>query len=344
MAQADSALLIGRAPSIARASSMARVPGLDEFAVPHSAARLRELCDRFARAGARRVAIERPDGPVVDALMAVGFEVVVVSSRAVKALRTRFGLAGNKDDRGDAYVFAECLRTDGHRWPSLEPDTPATVALRAAVRPKGSGGHAGGHRQSTPRPPAAGLPGRGWPLPRPRQRHQPALPGALPQPPTGQAGCPPSVWPPGCAPTRTAAVCPRRRSCSASMARLPGLAPPPPRQESRSRWWACCARCSQLSPASMPTSPSNSNSTPTPSSSRARRALTRCALRRCLPRSATAGPAFPRPSRWPLSPVRSPRRAVPAASRGHLPMGVRQEAARRPGGLRAGQRAGQSVG
>jgi transposase len=107
---------------------------LDEFAVPHSAAGLRELCDRFAHAGARRVAIERPDGPVVNALMAVGLEVVVVSSRAVKALRTHFGRAGNKDDRGDAYVLAECLRTDGHRWPSLEPDTPATLALRAAVR------------------------------------------------------------------------------------------------------------------------------------------------------------------------------------------------------------------
>ena len=39
---------------------------LDEFAVPHSAAGLRELCDRFARAGARRVAIERPDGPIVE--------------------------------------------------------------------------------------------------------------------------------------------------------------------------------------------------------------------------------------------------------------------------------------
>jgi transposase len=107
---------------------------LDEFAVAHSAAGLHELCARFARAGARRVAIERPDGPVVETLMAGGLEVVVVSSRAVKALRTRFGLAGNKDDRGDAYVLAECLRTDGHRWPSLEPDKPETLALRAAVR------------------------------------------------------------------------------------------------------------------------------------------------------------------------------------------------------------------
>ena len=50
-------------------------------------------------AGARRVAIERPDGPVVDALLEAGLEVVVVSSRSVKALRERYGTAGNKSDR-----------------------------------------------------------------------------------------------------------------------------------------------------------------------------------------------------------------------------------------------------
>ncbi len=107
---------------------------LDEFEVAHSHAGLIELCHRFRRAGVQRVAIERPDGPVVDALMAADLEVVVVSTRAVKALRTRYGLAGNKADRNDAFVLADCLRTDGHRWPSLQPDQPQTVALRAAVR------------------------------------------------------------------------------------------------------------------------------------------------------------------------------------------------------------------
>ena len=42
--------------------------------------------------------------------------------------------AGNKYDRSDAYVLADCLRTDGHRWASLEPDPPETVTLRAHVR------------------------------------------------------------------------------------------------------------------------------------------------------------------------------------------------------------------
>ncbi|MDQ3147870.1 MAG: IS110 family transposase [Actinomycetota bacterium] len=104
------------------------------FDVAHSAEGLSELCARVRRAGARRVAIERPDGPVVDALLAAGLEVVVVTSRSVKALRERYGTSGNKSDRSDAYVLADCLRTDGHRWRCLEPDTPATVTLRGHVR------------------------------------------------------------------------------------------------------------------------------------------------------------------------------------------------------------------
>jgi transposase len=105
-----------------------------EFDVAHTADGLAELCRRVERAGARRVAIERPDGPVVEALLDAGLEVVVVSSRSVKALRERYGTSGNKSDRSDAYVLADCLRTDGHRWRSLEPDSPATITLRTHVR------------------------------------------------------------------------------------------------------------------------------------------------------------------------------------------------------------------
>jgi transposase len=105
-----------------------------EFDVGHTSAGLGEMCRRIQRCGARRVAIERPDGPVVDALLAAGLEVVVVSSRSVKALRERYGTSGNKSDRSDAFVLADCLRTDGHRWQSLQPDSPATVTLRGHVR------------------------------------------------------------------------------------------------------------------------------------------------------------------------------------------------------------------
>ena len=102
--------------------------------VEHSAAGLRELVGVLGRTGAAEVAIERPDGPVVDALLGAGITVVVISPNQLKNLRSRYGSAGNKDDRFDAFVLADTLRTDRARLRPLVPDTPATVALRAVCR------------------------------------------------------------------------------------------------------------------------------------------------------------------------------------------------------------------
>ena len=102
--------------------------------VEHSAAGLRELLAVLARNGAREAAIERPDGPAVDALLAAGITVVVISPNQIKNLRSRYGSAGNKDDRFDAFVLADTLRTDRARLAPLTPDSPATVTLRRACR------------------------------------------------------------------------------------------------------------------------------------------------------------------------------------------------------------------
>jgi transposase len=107
---------------------------LERFEVEHSEPGLRALGRRLAKAGVGGVAIERPDGPVIDALFAAGLTVYVIASRHVKALRTRYGTAGNKDDRADAYLLADVLRTDGQRLRPLQPDSPETVTLRATVR------------------------------------------------------------------------------------------------------------------------------------------------------------------------------------------------------------------
>jgi len=102
--------------------------------VQHTADGLRELVAVLIDAGCHEVAIERPDGPVVDALLAAGLTVVVINPNKVKNLRGRYGSAGNKDDRFDAFVLADTLRTDRARLRPLIPDTPPTVALRRAVR------------------------------------------------------------------------------------------------------------------------------------------------------------------------------------------------------------------
>ena len=107
---------------------------VDRFEVTHTAAGLRARGRRLTKAGVGRVAIERPDGPVIDALLEAALEVVVISSRHVKALRTCYGSASNKDDRSDAFILADVLRTDGRRLRPLRLDSPATVTLRATVR------------------------------------------------------------------------------------------------------------------------------------------------------------------------------------------------------------------
>jgi transposase len=88
----------------------------------------------LAAHGVGEVAIERPDGPVIDALLDHDLTVVVISPNQVKNLRGRYGSAGNKDDRFDAFVLADTLRTDRHRLRRLQPDQPDTIALRRACR------------------------------------------------------------------------------------------------------------------------------------------------------------------------------------------------------------------
>ncbi len=107
---------------------------LERYEVEHTGVGLRTLARYLAAGQVSGVAIERPDGPVVDALVGAGLQVVVIASRHVKALRTRYGLAGDKDERTDAYILADVLRTDGQRLRPLVPDSEATMALRASVR------------------------------------------------------------------------------------------------------------------------------------------------------------------------------------------------------------------
>ncbi len=102
--------------------------------IEHNAAGLRTLASTLARHGVEEVAIERPDGPIVDTLLDAGITVVVISPNQLKNLRGRYGSAGNKDDRFDAFVLADTLRTDRARLRPLVPNTAETVALRSSCR------------------------------------------------------------------------------------------------------------------------------------------------------------------------------------------------------------------
>jgi transposase len=97
----------------------------------HTAQGLAAMLRRFAMHGVEAVAIERPDGPIVDTLLRAGVTVFVINPRQVKHLRGRYGSAGNKDD---AFMLADVLRTDRRRLRPLQRDGDHTRALRALTR------------------------------------------------------------------------------------------------------------------------------------------------------------------------------------------------------------------
>jgi transposase len=110
---------------------------LDRFKVGHDRAGLAALVMRLQQHGAPEVipvAIERPSGLLVDALVEAGFVVTPIHPNLVKACRPRYRAVAAKSDPGDAFILADILRTDGHRLRPLAPQSDAIKALRGLVR------------------------------------------------------------------------------------------------------------------------------------------------------------------------------------------------------------------
>lgn len=78
------------------------------------------------------VAIEVPHGPVVDTLVDRG--VYTINPKQLDRLRDRFSVAGAKDDRRDAYVLADSVRTDRPLFRRLHIGDPLLIKLRAWSR------------------------------------------------------------------------------------------------------------------------------------------------------------------------------------------------------------------
>ena len=95
---------------------------------------LRSLCRQLVRLEVELVAVERPDGLLVERLLDAGLRVLALHPNQVAAARDRFRVSGGKSDRFDAFVLCELARTDHHRFRVLEPDGEQTKALRALTR------------------------------------------------------------------------------------------------------------------------------------------------------------------------------------------------------------------
>ena len=110
------------------------------FTIGHSADGIALLTGRLARygtPGGMPVAIERPNGRLVDLLLEAGHPVVPVSPNAIKTWREGEVLSGAKSDAGDAAVIAEYLRLRQHRLRTAAPYSDQTLALRTVVRSRG---------------------------------------------------------------------------------------------------------------------------------------------------------------------------------------------------------------
>jgi transposase len=100
----------------------------------HDEAGVSALCAALVRFEVEVVAIERPDGVLIERLLETGVRVLALHPNQVKAARDRFRASGGKSDRFDRFVLCELARTDAHRFRVLEPDSDETKAIRALTR------------------------------------------------------------------------------------------------------------------------------------------------------------------------------------------------------------------
>jgi len=111
---------------------------LSEPAVPHTGAGLAalrtELGRRVSAPSRIAVAIEVPHGAVVDALLEHGCHVYAINPKQLDRFRDRHSVAGAKDDRRDAFVAGDALRTDRRAFRRLHGDDPRVVQVRELSR------------------------------------------------------------------------------------------------------------------------------------------------------------------------------------------------------------------
>jgi transposase len=107
--------------------------------VEHKGESLRALFDELTKlAGGQpehtAVAIETPRGALVESLVERGFHVYAINPKQLDRFRDRHTVAGAKDDRLDAFVLADSVRTDRSCFRRVRVDDPLIVQLRELSR------------------------------------------------------------------------------------------------------------------------------------------------------------------------------------------------------------------
>jgi transposase len=91
--------------------------------------------------GQAAIAIEVPRGAVVETLVEHGFHVYAINPKQLDRFRDRHSVAGAKDDRRDAFVLSDSLRTDRARFRRIRLDDPLVIQLRELSRVDEDLGH-----------------------------------------------------------------------------------------------------------------------------------------------------------------------------------------------------------
>ena len=110
-----------------------------ERAVDHDGASLAQLAAWLWAVSAGHpqrvaVAIEVPRGASVEGLLERGFHVFAINPKQLDRFRDRHSVAGAKDDRRDAFVLADSLRTDQPSFRRLQLNDPQLLRLRELSR------------------------------------------------------------------------------------------------------------------------------------------------------------------------------------------------------------------
>ncbi len=112
---------------------------VEERRVAHETVAVHEcLAWIVARTGAApdriAIAIETPRGALVATALERGFVVFAINPKQLDRFRDRFTVAGAKDDRRDALVLGDSLRTDRQAFRRVHLDDPLIVHLRELTR------------------------------------------------------------------------------------------------------------------------------------------------------------------------------------------------------------------
>ena len=107
---------------------------IEDFEIEHSALGWKKFREKLQAYGSIPFAIETSQGAAVEQLLEAGMIVYPLNPKSARAYRDRKAPSGVKDDRLDAWSFADALRVDGQGWKALRPEEPLIKELRLLCR------------------------------------------------------------------------------------------------------------------------------------------------------------------------------------------------------------------